>query len=114
MQIPSLKIRRDTGSPTIDFDNRKRVEKADIADGVYDKMIDQNGDVEKTNNLSNTIFKKTNRTIAYIENNETDDALKRKYLGRIIENLKLFNTDINDGIIDISFINPCLKTHTKS
>lgn len=81
----------------------RELKKADIADGVYDKMIDQNGDVQKTNNLSNTIFKKTNRTIAYIENNETDDALKRKYLGRIIENLKLFNTDINDGMIEIAF-----------
>ena len=38
----------------------RELKKADIADGVYDKMIDQNGDVEKTNNLSNTIFKKTN------------------------------------------------------
>ncbi|MBK8329547.1 MAG: hypothetical protein IPL09_08745 [Bacteroidetes bacterium] len=78
----------------------RQLQKADAADGVYDKLIDRDADIDKTALLSNAIFSKTTKTIAYIENNETDDMLKRKYLGRIIENLKLFNTDINDGMVD--------------
>jgi len=77
--------------------------KADVSDGVYDKMIDYNEDIDKTAILTNAIFIKTNRTIAYIENNEKDDLIKRKYLGRVIENLKLFNTDFSDGYIDIQY-----------
>ena len=73
---------------------------ADVTDGVYDKQIDRDGSIDKTALVSNAVFAKTNKTIAYIENNETDDMLKRKYLGRIIENLRIFNTDINDGYID--------------
>ncbi len=78
----------------------RQLQKADAADGVYEKLIDRDADIDKTALLSNAIFSKTTKTIAYIENNETDDMLKRKYLGRIIENLKLFNTDINDGMVD--------------
>ncbi|HQW46745.1 MAG TPA: hypothetical protein PLZ98_06700, partial [Chitinophagaceae bacterium] len=81
----------------------RQLQKADAADGVYDKLIDRDADIDKTALLSNAIFSKTTKTIAYIENNETDDMLKRKYLGRIIENLKLFNTDINDGMVDERF-----------
>jgi hypothetical protein len=77
--------------------------KADVSDGVYDKMIGYNEDIDKTAILSNAIFIKTNRTIAYIENNEKDDLIKRKYLGRVIENLKSFNTDFSDGYIDIQY-----------
>ena len=77
--------------------------KADVSDGVYDKMIDYNEDIDKTAILTNAIFIKTNRTIAYIENNEKDDLIKRKYLGRVIENLKTFNTDFSDGYIDIQY-----------
>lgn len=77
--------------------------KADVSDGVYDKMIDYNEDIDKTAILSNAIFARTNKTIAYIENNEKDDLVKRKYLGRIIDNLKLFNTDFSDGYIDIQY-----------
>lgn len=77
--------------------------KADVSDGVYDKMIDYNEDIDKTAILSNAIFIKTNKTIAYIENNEKDDLIKRKYLGRVIENLKTFNTDFSDGYIDIQY-----------
>lgn len=78
----------------------RQLHKADAADGVYDKLIDRDADIDKTALLSNAIFTKTGKTIAYIENNETDDMLKRKYLGRIIENLKIFNNDINDGYVD--------------
>ncbi len=74
--------------------------KADVTDGVYDKLIDRDGDLNKTTLISNAIFSVTDKTVAYIENNETDDMLKRKYLGRVIDNLKLFNTDNNDGLID--------------
>ena len=77
--------------------------KADVSDGVYDKMIDYNEDISKTGIISNAIFSKTNKTVAYIENNEKDDLIKRKYLGRVIDNLKLFNTDFNDGYIDIPY-----------
>ncbi len=74
--------------------------KADVMDGVYDKLIDRDGDMNKTTLVSNAVFAVTDRTIAYIENNETDDMLKRKYLGRVIDNLKLFNNDNNDGLVD--------------
>ena len=77
--------------------------KADVSDGVYDKTIDYNEDISKTGIISNAIFVKTNKTVAYIENNEKDDLIKRKYLGRVIDNLKLFNTDFNDGYIDIPY-----------
>lgn len=73
---------------------------ADVTDGVYDKLIDRDASMDKTALISNAIFGKTNKTIAYIENNETDDMLKRKYLGRLIENLRIFNADINDGYVD--------------
>lgn len=59
--------------------------------------------MDKTAILSNAIFTKVNKTIAYVENNETDDMLKRKFLGRVIDNLKLFNLDFNDGYVDIVY-----------
>ncbi|MCC6447093.1 MAG: hypothetical protein IT215_00200 [Chitinophagaceae bacterium] len=74
--------------------------KVDVTDGVYDKLIDRDGDINKTTLVSNAIFGVTDKTVAYIENNESDDMLKRKYLGRVIDNLKLFNNDNNDGLID--------------
>jgi hypothetical protein len=81
----------------------RQLQKADVADGIYDQLIDRDGDINKTALLSNAIFKKSAKIIAYIENNETEDMLKRRYLGRIIDNLKLFNVDISDGIVDIPF-----------
>lgn len=81
----------------------RELKKADISDGAYDKIIDVNGDIDKTAILSNAIFTKTNRTIAYIENNEKEDLVKRKYLGRVIDNLKLFNQDYGDGYVDIPY-----------
>nr|MBP6316454.1 hypothetical protein [Chitinophagaceae bacterium] len=81
----------------------RQLQKADVADGIYDQLIDRDGDINKTALLSNAIFKKTAKIIAYIENNETEDMQKRRYLGRIIDNLKLFNVDISDGIVDIPF-----------
>lgn len=77
--------------------------KADASDGVIDKLIDMDGDIDKTTIISNAIFSKVNKTVAYIENNEKDDMVKRKYLGRVIENLKLFNTDMNDGFVDVNY-----------
>jgi len=77
--------------------------KADATDGPKDKLIDMDGDIDRTAIISNAIFGKVNKTIAYIENNETDDMVKRKYLGRLIDNLKLFNTDMNDGIVDVNY-----------
>lgn len=77
--------------------------KADASDGVIDKLIDMDGDLDKTTIISNAIFSKVNKTVAYIENNEKDDMVKRKYLGRVIENLKLFNTDMNDGFVDVNY-----------
>jgi hypothetical protein len=79
--------------------------KADASDGVIDKLIDMDGDLDKTTIISNAIFSKVNKTVAYIENNEKDDMVKRKYLGRVIENLKLFNTDMNDGFVDVNYYN---------
>lgn len=81
----------------------RKLQQADAADGVYDQLIDRDGDIDKTALLSDAIFVKTKRTIAYIENNEMDDMLKRKYLGRVIENVKIFNKDIDDGIVDINY-----------
>src|SRR6187402_1263905 len=46
---------------------------ADVTDGVYDKLIDRDGNMDRTALVSNAVFAKTNKTIAYIENNETDD-----------------------------------------
>lgn len=74
--------------------------KADVVDGQYDKLIELDDNLDKTTLLTNAIFTKTNKTVAYIENNESDDMLKRKYLGRVIDNLKLFNSDVNDGYVD--------------
>lgn len=74
--------------------------KADVTDGVYDKLIDRDANMDKTTLISNAIFHVTDKTVAYIENNETDDMIKRKYLGRVIENLKLFNNDVSDGYVD--------------
>ena len=79
--------------------------KADASDGVIDKLIDMDDDLDKTTIISNAIFSKVNKTVAYIENNEKDDMVKRKYLGRVIENLKLFNTDMNDGFVDVNYYN---------
>ncbi len=76
---------------------------ADAADGVYDKLIDRDGDIHKTALLSNAIFNKSNKTLAYIENNLKEDMQKRLFIGRIIENLKIFNLDINDGYVDIPY-----------
>jgi hypothetical protein len=81
----------------------RELKRTDISDGVYDKMIDVNGDIDKSAILSNALFTKSNRTLAYIENNETDDLVKRKYIGRVLENIKIFNTDYNDGYIDVSY-----------
>ncbi|HOZ52060.1 MAG TPA: hypothetical protein PLU17_09395 [Chitinophagaceae bacterium] len=77
--------------------------KADVSDGVIDNRLDIDGDIDKTNAISNVVFKKVNSTIAYIENNETDDMVKRKYIGRVIENLKMFNQDMNDGYAEIPY-----------
>ncbi len=77
--------------------------KADFSDGILDKRLDIDGDVDKSNAISGAIFKKVNQTIAYIENNETFDSVKRKYIGRIIENLRMFNLDMNDGYIEIPY-----------
>ncbi|GBL36266.1 hypothetical protein EMGBS15_18610 [Filimonas sp.] len=62
--------------------------KADVSDGVIDKRLDLDDDLNKSNAISEALFKKVGATVAYIENNETDDMTKRQYLGRIIENLK--------------------------
>ncbi|MBK8685418.1 MAG: hypothetical protein IPN26_10710 [Bacteroidetes bacterium] len=51
----------------------------------------------------NAVFNRTNKTIAYIENNGADDMVKRKYPGRVIENLKVFNADANDGYVDVAY-----------
>lgn len=75
---------------------------ADGFDGVYDLTITKE-DQNKTHALTTAIFNKVGKTIAYIENNEPDDLVKRRYLGRVIENLKLFNTDNRDGFVDVSF-----------
>ncbi|HNB80780.1 MAG TPA: hypothetical protein PLP34_01320 [Chitinophagaceae bacterium] len=77
--------------------------KADVSDGVIDKRLDIDGDVIKSDAITKALFQKVNRTVAYIENNETDDMVKRKLLGRVIENLKIFNTDMNDGYCDIPY-----------
>lgn len=77
--------------------------KADVSDGVIDKRLDIDGDIDRSNAISNALFKKVNSTIAYIENNETDDMVKRKYIGRVIENLKIFNSDMNDGYVEIPY-----------
>lgn len=81
----------------------RKLQQADAADGVYDQLIDRDGDIDKTALLSDAIFVKSKRTLAYIENNNMDDMLKRKYLGRVIENIKIFNKDIDDGIVDINY-----------
>lgn len=81
----------------------RKLQQADAADGVYDQLIDRDGDIDKTALLSDAVFVKTKRTLAYIENNNMDDMLKRKYLGRVIENIKIFNKDIDDGIVDINY-----------
>lgn len=77
--------------------------KADVSDGVIDKKLDIDGDIDRTNAITGALFKKVNQTIAYIENNETEDMIKRKYIGRVIENLKIFNSDMNDGYIEVSY-----------
>ncbi len=77
--------------------------KADVSDGVIDKRLDLDDNLPKSDAISDALFKKVAVTIAYIENNETDDMVKRTYLGRIIENLKLFNRDMNDNEIDITY-----------
>lgn len=77
--------------------------KADVVDGQYDKLVGIDENMDRTAIITNAIFNRTNKTIAYIENNETDDMVKRKYLGRVIENLKLFNSDANDGYVDIAY-----------
>ncbi|MBP6624512.1 MAG: hypothetical protein KA198_05030 [Chitinophagaceae bacterium] len=82
---------------------QREQKKADASDGVHDKLIGIDEDMDKTAILSNAIFTKVNKTIAYVENNETDDMLKRKFLGRVIDNLKLFNLDFNDGYVDIVY-----------
>ncbi len=82
---------------------QREQKKADASDGVHDKLIGIDEDMDKTAILSNAIFSKVNKTIAYVENNETDDMLKRKFLGRVIDNLKLFNLDFNDGYVDITY-----------
>ena len=84
--------------------------KADASDGPADKLIDMDGDIDRTAIISNAIFGKVNKTIAYIENNEQDDMVKRKYLGRLIDNLKLFNTDMNDGIVDVNYYSTLSET----
>lgn len=82
---------------------QREQKKADASDGVHDKLIGVDEDIDKTATLTNAIFTKVNKTIAYIENNQSDDMTKRKYLGRIIDNLKLFNLDFNDGYVDIPY-----------
>lgn len=82
---------------------QREQKKADASDGVKDKMLSINEDMDKSAIISNALFTKTNKTLAYLENNETDDLLKRKYLGRIIDNMKLFNFDFNDGYVDIYY-----------
>jgi hypothetical protein len=82
---------------------QREQKKADASDGVKDKLVDMDGDIDKTAIVSNAIFSKVNKTIAYIENNETEDQVKRKYLGRVIDNLKSFNLDFNDGYIEVSY-----------
>ncbi|MEZ5045999.1 MAG: hypothetical protein R2831_03305 [Chitinophagaceae bacterium] len=77
--------------------------KADVVDGQYDKMISIDEDFDHTSIITNAVFTKTNKTIAYIENNETDDMVKRKYLGQVIDNLKTLNYDMNDGYIDMAY-----------
>lgn len=81
----------------------RELKKADISDGMYDKMLDMNGDVERTAIISNALFTKSNRTMAYIENNEKDDLLKRKYIARVLDNIKIFNQDYNDGTADVTY-----------
>ncbi len=81
----------------------RQQKKADANDGVIDKLLDMDGDLDKTTLISQALFTKTNLIVAYIENNETDDMVKRKYLGRVIDNLKLFNNDISDGEVDIQY-----------
>jgi hypothetical protein len=82
---------------------QREQKKADASDGVKDKLIDIEDDMDKTAIISNAVFAKVNKTIAYLENNETEDMIKRKYLGRIIDNLKLFNLDFNDGYVDVFY-----------
>jgi len=77
--------------------------KADAADGVHDKLIGYEDDMDKTTLLSVAVFEKVTQTVAYIENNEKEDMLKRKYLGKVIENLKGFNVDMNDGLVDPTY-----------
>lgn len=77
--------------------------KADVVDGVYDKLVSIDENIDNTTLISNAIFSRTNKTVAYIENNPSDDMTKRKYLGRVIDNLKLFNTDANDGYVDAAY-----------
>jgi hypothetical protein len=77
--------------------------KADVADGVIDKRLDLDDDAQKSDAITLALFTKVNQTLAYIENNETDDMTKRRYLGRLIENLKMFNADINDGSCDVKY-----------
>jgi hypothetical protein len=77
--------------------------KADAADGVHDHIIGFDDDLDKTALLTKAVYPMVNRTVAYIENNEKDDLVKRKYLGRVIENLKTFNFDMNDGLIDANY-----------
>lgn len=83
--------------------------KADIADGQYDKLLDIDGDIDKTALISNAIFTRCSQTVAYIENNETQDSTKRKYLGRVIENIKTFNTDIKDGYADLNYYSSLIE-----
>lgn len=77
--------------------------KADVVDGQYDKLVGIDENMDRTAIITNAVFNRTNKTIAYIENNETDDMVKRKYLGRVIENLKIFNADANDGYVDVAY-----------
>lgn len=84
--------------------------KADVSDGVFDKTVGIDEDIDKTALATNAVFSKANKTVAYIENNEKDDMVKRKYLGRVIENLKTFNSDMNDGLIDASYYSALFET----
>lgn len=84
--------------------------KADASDGVHDKTIGIDDDLDKTALATSAVYAKVNKTIAYIENNETDDMLKRKYLGRVIDNLKAFNFDMNDGLIDATYYNALFES----
>lgn len=77
--------------------------KADVSDGEIDQRLDLLDDMQLNNALSDAIFKKVNTTIAYIENNPNEDLQKRKLIGRVIENLKMLNSDLNDGQIDIPY-----------